>query len=335
MSLIEILLLKSIYNCQHQADIVRVIENQPLPQVFFKSFDEIEMSNMITQLSNDSRLIEILLDEKNNQYFNQKYPLFYYFLQTNKNKKDQLKSAIDISLESNQVRATSLIINYIIKHQNSFIYQYLFKTNLIHMINRGVEVSKLLSSDIFLHQFDFELWPSTHLNGKTESQIYNHSFFELRDMYNFIFKGNFGEKEQSSDDQGDRIYKIKYTMNLLPSIDLQDASLMEALSETEELEIFDCKVVKELIEFKWTTYAGRYHYVGAFIHLVFVLTFNYYVSYCLQKNFILTKRDNPFVGELAYQFQDHIKKRDAQIEMYTLNVVLMVCLIYPLVYDMT
>ena len=81
MSLIEILLLKSIYNCQHQADIVRVIENQPLPQVFFKSFDEIEMSNMITQLSNDSRLIEILLDEKNNQYFNQKYPLFYYFLQ--------------------------------------------------------------------------------------------------------------------------------------------------------------------------------------------------------------------------------------------------------------
>ena len=49
------------------------------------------------------------------------------------------------------------------------------------------------------------------------------------------------------DDQGDRIYKIKYTMNLLPSMDLQDASLMEALSETEELEIFDCKVVKELI----------------------------------------------------------------------------------------
>ena len=69
MSLIELLLFQSIYNCKQQTEIIRVIENQPLPQVFFKSFDEIEMSNMITQLSFDSRPIQILLHEDNNKYF--------------------------------------------------------------------------------------------------------------------------------------------------------------------------------------------------------------------------------------------------------------------------
>ena len=150
-----------------------------------------------------------------------------------------------------------------------------------------------MSSDIFLHQFDFELWPSTHLFGKSESRIYNHSFFELRDKYLNIFKGNFGEnKEKENNQDQNRVYKIKYTLNLLPSIDLQDASLMEALSETEELEIFNCKVVKELIDFKWTTYAGKYHFIGASIHLGFVLCFNYYVSYFLQRNFLPTGVDD-------------------------------------------
>ena len=47
--------------------------------MFFKSFDEIQMSNMVTILSYDSRAIKVLLDEKNKGLFGPKYPLFYNF----------------------------------------------------------------------------------------------------------------------------------------------------------------------------------------------------------------------------------------------------------------
>ena len=82
-------------------------------------------------------------------------------------------------------------------------------------------------------------------------------------------------------DQDKKLYKIKYTINILPSINESEESLMEALGETNELKIFQSKVIKEFIQFKWDTYAGKFHYIGAFIHIIYVLIFNVYVSYFL------------------------------------------------------
>lgn len=66
-------------------------------------------------------------------------------------------------------------------------------------------------------------------------------------------------------------------LNLLPNIDESIDSLMEACGETEELEIFECKVVNDLIEFKWNQYAGKFHYIGAAFHTLYVIIFNLYV----------------------------------------------------------
>ena len=112
-----------------------------------------------------------------------------------------------------------------------------------------------------------------------------------------------------------KLYKIQYTLNLLPDMDLgEDGSLMNALGDIEELEIFENKVVKDLIEFKWKQYAGKFHYMGASIHVIYVLIFNYYVSSFLQVK--LGDDDDAF-------------------ELYFLNFSMMICLVYPLVYDMT
>ena len=95
-----------------------------MPKVFFKSFDEIDMSNMITILSYDSRPIKILLDDKNQHLFKPKYPLFYNYKHTDLRGDVKYQSAIDIAfktpktqaLEANQIRAITLIIEYIIKY---------------------------------------------------------------------------------------------------------------------------------------------------------------------------------------------------------------------------
>ena len=55
----------------------------------------------------------------------------------------------------------------------------------------------------------------------------------------------------------EKVYKIKYNLNLLLSVcfDNDDSSnfnrLMDILSKTEELEIFNTKVGVEVIDFAW------------------------------------------------------------------------------------
>ena len=131
---------------------------------------------MVTVLSFDSRPIQNLLSGDKSHLISTKYPLIYKCMNTKSSNKTT-KSAIDISLESNQIRATTLIIEYIIQHQNSYVFSFLFKENLIKIINRGVKVAKLLESDIFCHKFDFEYWPSTHADSSVALRVYNGSIF--------------------------------------------------------------------------------------------------------------------------------------------------------------
>jgi hypothetical protein len=61
------------------------------------------------------------------------------------------KSAIDIALENNQVTACNLIIDYIVQYQNNFAFTFLFQENFLDLVKKGIQVSKLLESDIFCH----------------------------------------------------------------------------------------------------------------------------------------------------------------------------------------
>ena len=55
------------------------------------------------------------------------------------------------------------------------------------------------------------------------------------------------EKEK----QIEKVFKIKYYVNLLTSIDQKDGSLMEAIAESNELRIFEAQAIIDLIDFKW------------------------------------------------------------------------------------
>jgi len=81
---------------------------------------------MVTYLAFDSRSIKSLLDEKNHDYFQKEFPLFY--------KNEDGRSAIDVSLSKNQIRSVNLMIDYIIKHQNHFVYSHLFQYNLVELL---------------------------------------------------------------------------------------------------------------------------------------------------------------------------------------------------------
>ena len=55
-------------------------------------------------------------------------------------------------------------------------------------------------------------------------------------------------------------------------------SLMELLANTDDLDIFDTKVVRDLLQYHWDNYALHVHSFGAAMHFLYVLTFFFYVS---------------------------------------------------------
>ena len=86
-----------------------------------------------------------------------------------------------------------------------------------------------------------------------------------------------GEKQED-----DRIYKISYTLNLLPSIKCCDdaPSLMaicNEMTEPEELDIFNSKTLLDFVDYKWNTYGYKIHYIGVAAHIFYLLTVTIYI----------------------------------------------------------
>lgn len=226
---------------------------------------------MVSMLSFDSRSMGHLLNEKNDSFFSEKFPIFY----KNKIKKGEGKyfyrSAIDRSLRCNQVRAVSLMIDYIVKYQNSFVSSYLFFKNFPVLLEKAISVTPLFDSNIFSLKFDFDEWPSSHTNNETYLRPYNESIFNIRHHYRLVFSepefrsidepsGDGEEEIELGQIDTSKVYKITYSCNLLPLIgeyiidkDPQnegkktffnsDVEFMGLIKDTEELEIYETKTV--------------------------------------------------------------------------------------------
>ena len=87
MNIRELLVLQSFYHCTTQNEIVKLIEMQGAPKIFYQSFLELERRNMVSILAFDSKTIKFLLDEQFKDYFNSEYPIFYI----NRHQKDKTK----------------------------------------------------------------------------------------------------------------------------------------------------------------------------------------------------------------------------------------------------
>ena len=53
------------------------MRDQPNPKFFYKSFLELDGSNMVTILAFDSGSMEFLLSEENQEFFDEKFPVIY------------------------------------------------------------------------------------------------------------------------------------------------------------------------------------------------------------------------------------------------------------------
>ena len=100
-------MLQSLSVSTTLSDIYEFVQDQPNPQIFFKSCFELDFANLVSILSFDSRSMEYLLDEEHEEYFSDpQFPLFY----RNKIQKGPKKlgkffyrSAVDNAIKNNQL----------------------------------------------------------------------------------------------------------------------------------------------------------------------------------------------------------------------------------------
>jgi hypothetical protein len=283
ITLRELMLFQSLYVCKTLSEIIDIVNDQPNPEVFYKSFFELDGANMVSILSFDSRSMGYLLQDDFANYFSKQFPLFY----RNKIQKGQSKdgkyfyrSAIDSALRNNQVRAVSIIIEYVVKYQNNFIYSYLFNKNFPILLEKGIQVKPLLDSNIFVFNFDLDEWPSSHFNPDEHLRAFNENIFMIRKHYRTVFPEE--EFDPMNDDDGGqktkkydstKVYKIKYSINMLPYIGTylhkeidpytkeetremanEDVNLLSICNESDELEMFSSESLMDCIEFKWKQY---------------------------------------------------------------------------------
>lgn len=88
----------------------------------------------------------------------------------------------------------------------------MFLNNIHQLVEKGVRMTGLLESEVFCFKFDFDEWPSTHVNAETYYRPYNGSIFEIRNHYRTIFHEDDFKEPGENEIQADtsRIFKIKY-----------------------------------------------------------------------------------------------------------------------------
>mmetsp|Transcript_802 Transcript_802/g.1015 ORF Transcript_802/g.1015 Transcript_802/m.1015 type:complete len:143 (-) Transcript_802:918-1346(-) len=142
------------------------------------------------------------------------------------------------------------MIKYIVKYQNNYEFAHLFENNLVDLLNKGVQMTELFNSYVFNYTFDYDEWPATSVDTRRILAPYNSSIFRLRFHYVTTFRETW-EKEEDPEESHHKQRKIKYQCNLLSSMSEKEGTIMDAISNSDELEIFNTDVVRDLIDFKW------------------------------------------------------------------------------------
>jgi hypothetical protein len=116
---------------------------------------------------------------------------------------------------------------------------------------------------------------------------YNDSIFKLRYKYGQIFEKIWRNDLELEGLQIDgkvnnqelKVFKIRYYINILSfATEDEDKAMINAIAESEEMDIFETPLIKDYIDFKWERFAFRQHLIGFCFHITYVVTLMYYIA---------------------------------------------------------
>jgi hypothetical protein len=201
----------------------------------------------------------------------------------------------------------------------------------------------LLRSEVFNYSFDYDEWPSSHFNAEDVSKPYNGSVFDIR--YKRTYTSLFPEIEEMNDEDNvdetgkkRQIYKIKYTVNLLPRLAshieyIEDDNGVERKTEVNggicimylcvffaELDVFDTDSIRELIDFKWIEFGQFHHMIGLCFHMCQMVVLMIYIN-------------NVYIVDAFDIYKPGGEPSSLSHPQSMFAFSLLICLIYPFFYE--
>lgn len=199
-------------------------------------------------------------------------------------------------------------------------------------------------------EFDYDAWPSIHYNDEDTIRPYNGSIFALRDSYRKVFpEQEFLPIDLATFDSGGKVFKIRYTVNLLPQfffghIDSgdDDGNLWDELKDDNptitgapdedgnwppghnKIDYFTAEPIAQIIDFKWNNGTSQQILFNFSLHCLYIIVVSDYVISVFMRE--QHKGEDAKSDEFA-----HFLAVDT--ELYTSCMALF--LIYPFCYEST
>eukprot|EP00347_Sterkiella_histriomuscorum_P017796 403347960 len=228
------------------------------------------------------------------------------------------KSPLDVAINANDIKSVIALLEIVVKFQNNHVFNYLVDKNLISLIEMQINLNDYFESNLPVTKINNQTFPDLHVDDQTlilaVPLIQNP--IEILEKYDEIFEGLL---KQHTFNEHEKLTSIEYFLINLPvTLTKEPKKLMQVLSKSENIEIFEYLAVQAIIDFKWYQYTKQFFQKQFFIFLVFCFTYIFEVLYTLIN---VNRRENPIVDDRN------------PIVLYTFKAVSLIVLSYFIVYE--
>eukprot|EP00347_Sterkiella_histriomuscorum_P013895 403362947 len=265
-----------------------------------------QIGNLISIIAYRPRVLEYLikhfeLQDKSN------IPMLLFY--------HQEQSPFDKVTQSNQIKSITYLLELLVKFQNHYCFNHFIDRNLISLIEKQINLSEYFESNLPIIKINHKNFQDLHYDDKELilglQQISEPK--DILDQYDEIFNEHLDQSSQAQQQP------IEYNLvNLPDTLTNEPRKLMEVLSQTETMELFETLTIQTIINFKWDTYTKYFFQTQFNIFLIFCLSFMIEILYSL---ILVDRKSDPITDD-----------RDPIIQ-YSLKPVSLLVLIYFFVYE--
>ena len=98
-------------------------------------------------------------------------------------------------------------------------------------------------------------------------------------MLNVNVTGNLKKLKNLIQDDEEKVFKIKYTVNLLPSVNERDGygTIISAFTDTSEINSLLNECVQSVVDYKWFRFAKKQQLIGFSFHIMYQIMLSAYI----------------------------------------------------------
>eukprot|EP00347_Sterkiella_histriomuscorum_P003632 403363541 len=287
-------------------EVINHLENSQSLHKFLMYYPEI--GNIINVVAKRPRVLEYLIKELQLQTLSN-LPILMLIVNG--------ESALDVAIRSNQIKSVILLLDLIVKFQNNHSFNHLVDKNLLTLIEKQINLAEYFESNLPLIKINHKNFPDLHHDDEEiivgVPNILHPK--QVLDRYYSIFS----EVEQNHDHNEDQQHPIDYYLVNLPETLTQEPQmLMQVLSKTDSIELFEYLTIQTIINFKWQISTKRFFQTQFAIFLVFCFSFLFEIMYTLS---YVNKQVEPITDERN------------MIVLYISKAISLIVLIYFFIYE--